>query len=151
VSGVLHVDHSMGIIAHHDTGILNSYIKGYVAPGCDSLIGCLTCVNATVCIECVFGYGPLEDNCPKMPVVVCFGVFSNQSHMCNNHGYCVATEVCLCKEGYASPDVACAHSICFGIQSNESSVCNNHGTCMGPNNCRFVSFINQFLAAKEDM
>jgi uncharacterized protein involved in tolerance to divalent cations len=65
----------------------------------------------------------------------CFGIFSNNTNVCNKHGTCVGKNLCNCNTGWYGSECKSQKFICFLIQSTDEGVCNKHGICVDNDKC----------------
>ncbi len=67
------------------------------------------------------------------PTHTCDGISNKDSQVCSGNGYCVATDECRCKSGYAGTH--CSLLKCYDLLVTDPLVCSGNGLCVGPNNC----------------
>ncbi len=63
----------------------------------------------------------------------CYGLLSSSYAVCSNRGVCVATDTCICNNGYYGDK--CDSTMCFGVSSNDTSVCSGSGACVDIDTC----------------
>lgn len=68
----------------------------------------------------------------------CFSLPSTHPKVCNSRGYCIAPNVCACKNGYQGNQ--CEIAVCHGIVGSDARVCASHGKCIKHNVCQCVSY-----------
>ncbi|KAL9647058.1 hypothetical protein ABK040_016533 [Willaertia magna] len=75
-------------------------------------------------------------------IPTCFGIFANQSNVCNGHGNCTDFDKCECTDGWEG--ASCSLYTCEKVDN-----CNGNGVCIGSNQClcneRYGSYDCKYL------